>query len=74
MFQNVSIDLNKYPEYLFKFVIEKGLVGTRFDIYEPEYNKYLCKWMDTFWIFKPLVYSIVKIKYFSRKKTISRKK
>ena len=51
MFQNVSIDLNKYPEYLFKFVIEKGLVGTRFDIYELEYYEYLCKWMDTFWIF-----------------------
>ena len=38
-FQNVYFDLHKYPEYFFMFVI----VGTRFDIYEPEYHEYLCK-------------------------------
>ena len=61
--QNVSINLHKYPKPLFTIVIQKGLVGTRLVIYEPVFHEYLCKWTDTFLIFKPFVktYTLVSI-------------
>ena len=39
----------KYLEYLFTFVIEKGLVGTMIDIYELENHECLCTIYGHIW-------------------------